>query len=59
MLSKAAPEYLQIDLLNLTEITAIATQVMIKKIDRFSSSKKFTNAEHNPYTGASNLALWK
>lgn len=36
MSNKAAPEYLQIDLLNLTEVTAIATQVMIQKINRFN-----------------------
>ena len=48
MSNKAAPEYLQIDLLNLTEVTAIATQVIIKKINRFRPLEKLANAVRNP-----------
>lgn len=51
MSNKAVPEYLQIDLLNLTEVTAIATQVMIKKINRFSLAEKLANAGCNPLDG--------
>ena len=51
MSNKAAPEYLQIDLLNLTEVTAIATQVMIKKINHFSPAEKLANAVRNPLDG--------
>ena len=51
MSNKAAPEYLQIDLLNLTEVTAIATQVIIKKINRFRPLEKLTNAVRNPLDG--------
>ena len=51
MSNKATPVYFQIDLLNLTEVTAIATQVMIKKINRFRPLEKLANAVHNPLDG--------
>ena len=60
MSNKAAPVYFQIDLLNLTEVTAIATQVMIKKINRFSPTEKLANAVRplrNPLEGFINRGL--
>lgn len=52
--------YFQIDLLNLTEVTSIATQVMIKKINRFSPTEKLANAVRplrNPLEGFINRGL--